>query len=169
IELGGTRNAAAFDAYLRGLKLARGPSFSSADTLAAIAAYSDAVGLDPNYAIAFAARGYTQGTYAGFFATGSAVGETWDRARADAERAISIAPGLGDADMALVAVHWSGSFAFAGAGKALEQALHPPPGNAVVLYEYARLAAYLGHADAAITAARRGVTLDPLNLRTHRE
>jgi len=169
IELGGTRNPAAFDAYLRGLKLARGPSFNSADTLAAIAAYSDAVRLDPNYAIAFAARGYTRGTYAGFFATGRAVGETWDGARADAQRAISIAPELGDGHMVLGAVQLYGSFDFAGAGKELEQALQLSPGNAVVLYEYARLAAYLGHTDAAITAARRGVTLDPLNLRTHRE
>jgi serine/threonine-protein kinase len=169
IDLGGTRNPAAFDAYLRGLKLARGPAFNSADTLAAIAAYSEAVHLDPNYAIAFAARGYTLGTYAGFFATGHAVGETWDRALADAQKAIGIAPALGDAHMVLGAVLLYGSFDFASASTELERALQLAPGNAVVLYEYARLSAYLGHIDAAITAARRGVTLDPLNLRTHRE
>jgi tetratricopeptide (TPR) repeat protein len=169
IELGGTRNPAAFDAYLRGLKLARGPASDSADALGAIAEYSEAVRLDPNYAIAFAARGYTLGTYAGFFATGPAVRATWDRALADAQRAISIAPTLGDAHMVLGAVQLYGSFNFAGASKELEQALQLAPGNAVVLYEYARLAAYSGRLDAAITAARRGVTLDPLNLRTHRE
>lgn len=169
IDLGGTRNPAAFDAYLRGLKLARGPASNSADALAAIAAYSEAVRLDPNYAIALAARGYTLGTYAGFFATGRAVSETWDRALADAQKAISIAPALGDAHMVLGAVRLYGSFDFASANNELERALQLAPGNAVVLYEYARLAAYLGHTDVAITAARRGVTLDPLNLRTHRE
>jgi serine/threonine-protein kinase len=169
IELGGTRNPAAFDAYLRGLKLARGPASNSADALGAIAEYSEAVRLDPNYAIAFAARGYTLGTYAGFFATGRAVRETWDRALADAQRAISIAPTLGDAHMVLGAVQLYGSFDFASAARELDRALELAPGNAVVLYEYARLAAYSGRMDAAITAARRGVTLDPLNLRTHRE
>src|SRR6516164_8491776 len=83
IELGGTRNPAAFDAYLRGLKLARAAAADSASTLASIAAYTEAVRLDPNYAIALAGRGYTLGTYAGFFATGRAVRETWDRALAD--------------------------------------------------------------------------------------
>jgi TolB-like protein/Flp pilus assembly protein TadD len=169
IELGGTRNPAAFDAYLRGLKLARAPAADSASTLASIGAYSEAVRLDPNYAIAFAGRGYTLGTYAGFFATGRAVRETWDRALADAQKAISIAPGLGDGHMVLGAVYLYGSFNFASANKELERAVALAPGNAVVLYEYARLAAYLGHIDAAVTAARRGATLDPLNLRTHRE
>lgn len=169
IELGGTRNPAAFDAYLRGLKLARSPASNSADALAAIAAYSEAVRADPNYAVAYAARGYTLGTYAGFFATGRAVRATWDRALADAQKAISIAPALGDAHMVLGAVQLYGSFDFASASKELERALQLAPGNAVVLYEYARLAAYSGHMDIAITAARRGVTLDPLNLRTHRE
>jgi TolB-like protein/Flp pilus assembly protein TadD len=169
IELGGTRNPAAFDAYLRGLKLARAAAADSASTLASIAAYTEAVRLDPNYAIALAGRGYTLGTYAGFFATGRAVRETWDRALADAQKAISIAPGLGDAHMVLGAVYLYGSFDFASASKELERAVALAPGNAVVLYEYARLAAYLGRFDAAITAARRGVTLDPLNLRTHRE
>jgi TolB-like protein/Flp pilus assembly protein TadD len=169
IELGGTRNPAAFDAYLRGLKLARAPALDSASTLASIAAYSEAVRLDPNYAIAFAARGYTLGTHAGFFATGRAVRETWDRALADAQKAISIAPGLGDAYMVLGAVHLYGSLDFSSASRELERAVALAPGNAVVLYEYARLAAYLGRIDAAIAAARRGVTLDPLNLRTHRE
>jgi TolB-like protein len=49
VELGGTRNPAAFDAYLRGAK-----EFGSSPI--AIAAYSEAIRLDPNYALAFAAR-----------------------------------------------------------------------------------------------------------------
>ena len=53
IELGGTRNAAAFDAYLRGAKV-----FVSRheveDLPAAIAAYTEAIRLDPHYALAIA-------------------------------------------------------------------------------------------------------------------
>jgi adenylate cyclase len=55
VELGGTRNPAAFDSYLRGAK-----SYSTVregkDIPAAIAAYTEAIRLDPHYALAFAAR-----------------------------------------------------------------------------------------------------------------
>jgi TolB-like protein len=155
-ELGATRNPAAFDAYLRGLKWARTPPANAANALASIAAYSDAIRLDPGYALALAGRAYTLGTYAGNFASVPAVRESWDRARADAEKAIALAPNLGEAHMALGAVHLYASLDFIHAGEELDRALALAPGNAIVLYEYARFAAYLGRADAAIAAARRG-------------
>src|SRR5579862_3191336 len=55
IELGGTRNPAAFDAYLRGRKIHLA-KHEAKDYQAAIAAYTEAIGLDPNYALAFAQR-----------------------------------------------------------------------------------------------------------------
>ena len=53
VELGGTHNPAAFDAYLRG---AKAPSSfrDTKDLPAAIAAYTEAIRLDPHYALAFA-------------------------------------------------------------------------------------------------------------------
>ena len=65
IELGGTRNPAAFDAYLRG---AQGASIIR-DTNpkmipTAIAAYTEAIRLDPNYALAFAGRSMALTNYA---------------------------------------------------------------------------------------------------------
>jgi hypothetical protein len=53
IEVGGTRNPAAFDAYLRGLRAER---TDPDDTLAVIAAQTEAIRLDSKYALAFAAR-----------------------------------------------------------------------------------------------------------------
>jgi TolB-like protein len=56
IELGGTRNPAAFDAYLRGSKAystlhrANDPQSAAAVQESAAAAYSEAIRLDPNYA-----------------------------------------------------------------------------------------------------------------------
>ena len=55
VELGGTRNPAAFDAYLRGAK-AYSSRHEAKDIPAAIAAYTEAIRLDPNYALAFAGR-----------------------------------------------------------------------------------------------------------------
>jgi TolB-like protein/DNA-binding winged helix-turn-helix (wHTH) protein len=169
IQLGATRDPAAFDAYLRGLILARKSPANAENALASIAAYSDAIRLDPSYALALVGRAYTLGTYAGNFASVPAARQSWDRARADAEKAIALAPNLGEGHMVLGAVHLYASQDFVRAGKELDRALALAPGNAIVLYEYARFAAFLGHSDTAIATARRGAMLDPLNLRTHRE
>jgi len=61
-EMGATRNSAAFDAYLKGLKLARTAPASAENMLASIEAYSDAIRLDSNYALALAGRAYTLGS-----------------------------------------------------------------------------------------------------------
>jgi tetratricopeptide (TPR) repeat protein len=53
VELGGTHNAAAFDAYLRGRKLFQIASTGS-EQQGAIAAYTEALRLDPGYALALA-------------------------------------------------------------------------------------------------------------------
>jgi hypothetical protein len=55
IEVGGTRNPAALDAYLRGRK-AHSVAHSADDYQAVIALYTEAIRLDPNYALAFAGR-----------------------------------------------------------------------------------------------------------------
>ena len=56
VELGGTRNPAAFDAYLRGAKAFNSRRTTTKEIPAAIAAYTEAIRLDPHYALAFAGR-----------------------------------------------------------------------------------------------------------------
>jgi len=60
VELGGTHNPAALDAYLRGAKAERSRR-DTKDLPAAIAAYTEAIRLDPHYALAFAARSIASG------------------------------------------------------------------------------------------------------------
>jgi len=55
IELRGTRNPAAFDAYLRGAAVGRSMRGAQSQQ-AAIAEYNEAIRLDPAYALAYAAR-----------------------------------------------------------------------------------------------------------------
>src|SRR5262249_28721303 len=55
VELGGTRNAAAFDAYLRGLKFARITN-TEEECNAPVKAFSEAIAADSNYALAYASR-----------------------------------------------------------------------------------------------------------------
>jgi TolB-like protein/Flp pilus assembly protein TadD len=165
IELGGTRNPAAFDAYLRGSKAYTNRSASSLAT--AISAFTEAIRLDPNYALAFAGRSHARSNYyVEGFAPDTAVRETFDGAQADARRAIKLAPELAEGHLAL-AQFFDGSLDFTHANEEFERALALAPGNAAVLSEGGRFAVYMGRFDAGVAASQRAVTLDPLNPRRH--
>jgi TolB-like protein len=162
IELGGTRNPAAFDAYLRGSKLyISGHDESSVHT--AIAAYTEAIRLDPNYALAFAGRSRAYSGYASEFATGPGRRGSFDRAQADANDAIKLAPELADAHLALGYYLDTSTLDFARASEEYARATELAPGNAIVLNEGGRYAVYMGHFDAGLAATRRAVALDPLS------
>jgi TolB-like protein/Flp pilus assembly protein TadD len=159
IELGGTRNPAAFDAYLRGAK-----AFSSRhegnDIPTAIAAYTEAIRLDPHYALALAARSIALSAYAED-AIGAAIRESFDKAQADARQALALAPDLAQAHLALAFVSES-TLNFTQASEAYKRALALAPGNAQVLRQSGSFASWMGHFDAALVATRRAVVLDPL-------
>jgi TolB-like protein/tetratricopeptide (TPR) repeat protein len=167
VELAGTRNPAAFDAYLRGAK-----AFSSRrdvnDVPTAVAAYTDAIRLDPHYALAFAARSIALSTAAeeGAGATAAAVREGYDKAQADARQALALAPDLAQAHLALALVS-DNTLDFTPASEEYERALALAPGDAQVLREGGTFAAIMGHFDVALAAARRAVVLDPLNRASH--
>jgi len=166
IELGATRNPAAFDAYLRGRKIARTALTSNASQ-DAIAAYTEAIRLDPNYALAFAERSLALSNYATFDARGPAVHEAYDRALADARRALALAPALAEGHYVLGVV-LNYSLEFAPANEECQRALELAPGSARMLVAYSRNAAAMGHAAEAISAGRRAITLDPLNFHVYR-
>jgi len=165
IELGATRNAAAFDAYLRGSKAASS-GHGASSLQSAIAAYTKAIDLDPNYALAFAGRSRALSAYATEFATGPTTREFFDKAHADAREALKLAPGLADGHLALAAYFSRGALDFTGANEAYERALALAPGNAEVLAESGRFAVVMGRFDAGLVAGRRAVVLDPLGPRS---
>jgi TolB-like protein len=166
VELGGTHNPAAFDAYLQASR-ALGAAYDDQKMLAALSGFDAAIRLDPNYALALAARSRELSGYASEYATKDAVRREYlDRALADANRAISLAPDLAEGHLALAE--------FLGAevqyGQALpeyERAAKLAPGNAQVLREYGRFLSNMGRSAESIVAARRAVVLDPLNPRSH--
>jgi TolB-like protein/Flp pilus assembly protein TadD len=159
VELGGTRNPAAFDAYLHGAK-AYSATREGKDIPAAIAAYTEAIRLDPHYALAFAARSTALTIYTSN-ATGKAAREGLDKAKADARRALELAPDLAQAHLALASV-WDHTLEFTQASDEYERALALAPGNAQVLRQSGLFAAYMGRFDAALAAIHRSVVLDPI-------
>jgi len=166
VELGGTRNPAAFDAYLRGAK-AVSSRHEAKDIPAAIAAYTEAIRLDPHYALAFAGRSMALSDYAAEAATQAAAREGYDKAQADARQALKLAPDLAQTHLALAAVSEVGNLDFTQASEAYERALALAPGNAQILRDSGEFAALMGHFDAAVAAARRAVVLDPLARGSH--
>jgi TolB-like protein/Tfp pilus assembly protein PilF len=165
IELGGTRNPAAFDAYLRGVKAYS--SFRDAKDLpAAIAAYTEAIHLDPHYALAFAARSLALSDYAvGGVETVAAVRERYAKAQADARQALDLAPELAKAHVAFAYVSEVG-LDFTQASEAYERAVALAPGNAEVLLDSGWFAVAMGHFE-GLAAVRRAVVLDPLARNSH--
>ena len=164
VELGGTRNPAAFDAYLRGTK-AYEFGHDAKDYETAIAAYSEAIRLDPQFALAFAYRSLAWMAHA----EASHDIRSDDAALlADARRAVTLAPELAEGHLALHYLYFhERAFDFVNAKAEIERALALAPGNAVVLAAYGRFAVWTGHTDAGLAAARRAVVLDPLNPEMH--
>ena len=165
VELGGTRNPAAFDAYLRGAK-AFSSSRDTKDLSAAIAAYTEAIRLDPHYALAFVDRSIAFAGVASQAETAAAAREGYNKAQADARQALSLAPDLAQAHLAL-AIVLDNTLDFTQASDEYERALALAPGNARVLRNSGEFAARMGHFDTGVAAARRAVVLDPLARNSH--
>ena len=160
-KVGGTRNPAAYDAYLRAAS-AYWQVVSAGDNESVRAGYQEAVRLDPNFALAYAEWSIALGAYATLFAHGPAVGDYIHQAGAAALKAVALAPDLAEGHLALALVQRY-SLDFAAASDEIQRAMTLAPGNARILRNYGAFAVKMGRTDAGLTAARRAVTLDPLN------
>jgi len=167
IELGGTHNAAAFDSYLRGLK-ASTMAHNARESAAAIAAYTEAIRLDPGYALALAARSLELTDYGDNYARGSEIRVSYDAAQTDARLAIARAPALADGYVARANALASESLDFEQAAKEFQHAVLLAPGNAQVAFRYGQFAVLMRHTDDGLATIRRAVRLDPLNPAVHR-
>jgi serine/threonine protein kinase/TolB-like protein len=161
IELGGTHDAAAFDAYLRASKAYR-TQHDTKGVQTAIAEYSEAIRLDPGYALAFAGRSNELITYAEEDASGRAIRDSFSKAQADARKALALAPDLAEAHLALARFFYLGSLDFTGAMQEYERAMALAPGNARVVRLYGGFLGNMGRSDASLAAGRRAIALDPL-------
>jgi TolB-like protein/Flp pilus assembly protein TadD len=164
---GGTRNAEAYDAYLRGRALFNSDEGEASDR-AALALFESAVQLDPSYASAHAARSRSLAGIATQYATADTLKGLYDQAIAAARRAVELAPGLPAAHLALAFALFTGHLDFRGARQPFEQAASLGSGDADILLLYALYASKAGQAVKAADAVRRAVQLDRLNPRAWR-
>lgn len=161
IELGGTQNPQAFDAYLRGEKLRDGSGRESKQ--GAIDAYGEAIREDPKFAKAYVGEAFTQSSFAGSYASASEKRAMYEQALATAQKALALAPELGSAHAAKGAILRNGFFEFSGAILETDRALALSPGDIRVIEEAVRTYGFLGRGELAESTAQRAVALDPLN------
>jgi serine/threonine-protein kinase len=166
IELGGTHNPSAFDAYVRASRVYWGNA-GKQQVQTAIDLYTEAIRLDPSYALAFADRSNAFAFFAGNYVSGRDVQATYDKALADAREALKLAPRLAEAHLALARSLLDGSLDFSQSSVEYDQAVALAPGDARVLRSYSWFAAHMGRSAEGLASARRAVMLDPLNPLTH--
>lgn len=166
VEVGGARNPAAFDAYLRASKSYR-EFQNDKDLEAAIAGYAEAIRLDPQYALAYADRSLAFNIFgADFPVSPEARNDYFNKAQVDARKAITLAPDLAQGHLALASA-FELSLDFIRASQEYDRAVALEPGNARLLRNYGVFAVLMGQTEAGLAAAHHAVALDPLNSFNH--
>jgi TolB-like protein/tetratricopeptide (TPR) repeat protein len=163
IELGGTHNPDAYDAFLRGQAIYQNAQSTEESLRAALSFYDRALAFDPNYALAHGHRAHALVGISLFYLQGDELAATRAQARAAAQRAVALAPDSGEAHVELAYALALGVQDYAAAAPEFERALVLSPGSAQVQRLYGFFQAVLGHPDRAIAAGRRAVELDPRN------
>jgi TolB-like protein/lipopolysaccharide biosynthesis regulator YciM len=153
-----TSNVAAYDAFLRGEQESQGGTISDAVPLRkAIAAYEQAVALDPEFMQAWAQLGRVSCSIASASPTPADI----DRCRSGAERAVALAPNRPESRLAMGLYFRSVEKAL---DKALEQytiGLQAAPNNVDLLAASAVIERSLGRFDDALTHLQHASRLDP--------
>jgi serine/threonine protein kinase/TolB-like protein/Tfp pilus assembly protein PilF len=164
---GETKNPSAYEAYLRAeQQLAKGHD-SEASTRDALRLFDQAIALDAGFAQAYAGRARSLATLAVFHVDAASRDEVRRQALAAGERAVALAPQLGEVHATLAITRAYGLLDFVGAAPEFDRALALSPGNARVQRLYAEFSSSLGHHPQALAAARRAVSLDPQNVASH--
>jgi Tfp pilus assembly protein PilF len=133
----------------------------------AIDLFTQAVRLDPDYALAYASRSISLSNLVlDQPAAAPIIRASLERALADARKTIAMAPALADGHLAL-ATAYEASLDFTRADEEYERAVTMAPSNARVLRDYGAFAVYMGRSDSGLTMLQRAAALDPLNHNNH--
>ncbi|HEY4070147.1 MAG TPA: TIR domain-containing protein [Sphingomicrobium sp.] len=161
-HVGGTKNVAAFDAYLRGKDLFDSQRDEASDR-GSLDAFTEAVQLDPNYAAARAARSRALAVIANEYAQAADRRPLYQQAVDEARRAVSASPQFADAHAALGYALFYGKLDIMAADGPYEKARQFGSGSADVLGLYAIYRGRRRQFDRAGPAIARAAMLDPVN------
>ena len=158
-----TRNADAYDLYLRGLRFWR--ELTPQTTRRAVDYYLSATDLDPDYALAWAglAEAYTSGPING----DARPLDVWPRAREAAAHAIRAQPNLAEAQHVFGQVNWWLEWDWPIAETAFRRAVALDASNAWTHCMLGHLLSQSGRHDEASRLVGRGRELEPLSSLHH--
>ena len=153
-------NTEAYNAFLRGKYFLR--RYSKEDNARALAAFREAIRLNPTYALAWdkIAEGYNQQGLAGWLPPQQAYAE----ARKAIDKALALNPALADAYHMLGAIEWNYNFDFATARVQMRRAVELDPATAADSNADVIDAMAIGQTAQAVAAARRHAERDPLDV-----
>ena len=162
-EKGGTKNVDAHQLYLQGRFYENRHSEKS--TREALAAYQQAVELDPGFALAWAGVAQTNLWFAAFSTEGGQ--KTFDAHLASARdavtRALSIEPNLPNGLLARATIETNFDYNWNAAAQTVSKALALAPADPNMLIAAGNLELARGNMDRAIELYRKAVDLDPVN------
>ena len=164
---GGTRNVAAYEAYLRGRALYNLSKDEKTDREAK-ALYENAIAADPDFALAHAALSRVLSSIASVYAPGPEIKPTFAAAIAEGRKAVALAPKLAEAHLALGFAIFAGQLDIKNSRASYDLAYRYGRGSADNLLLYALYTVRARRFAEARSAISQAVALDPLNPRTHR-
>jgi DNA-binding winged helix-turn-helix (wHTH) protein/TolB-like protein/Tfp pilus assembly protein PilF len=149
-----TKNRAAFDAYWRGRFFLEKRNAEKAS-----AEFQQAIGLDPNYALAYAGLADALIWQANF--TSRADSEFYEKAKTATGKALAIDPNLAEAHSSLGRIKYSYNWDWRGAEDSFRRAIELNPNSVDAHQYYARLLTTLGRYDEALGEIYKARELDP--------
>jgi len=166
-SFGATRNAAAFNDYLKGNDLYAAALDLKSD-LEALAFFDRAIERDPEFGAAYAARARSLTSLGNTSDSVEKARAYYDSAQSAARRAVEIGPSSADAYSTLGYVLFQAQLRVAEARAPYERSYELGPGEAHVQAHYAAYCAATRNFSAAERAVNRARELDPLNATIHR-
>ena len=154
-----TRNADAYDLYLRGRNFAN--QRTPATTLKAIEYFERATAMDPDYALAWA--GLAEACAASPINSDRAPLDVWQPARQAAAHALRAGPTLAEAQFAAAYVNWRFDWDWAAAESAFRRAIALDGSHAISHLMLGHLLSQGGRHDEGRASMHRARELDPLN------
>lgn len=162
VRIGGTSDADALDAFLKGAALYDLAASEQTDRQA-LAEFERAIERDPEYAAAHAARSRALTVIGSAYTTGAELEEYFERSMMAAQRAVELAPELAEGHSALGFVLTNGRLDIAAAREPYRKSFELGFGNAAILSSFAIFAGVTASFDDARDALARAERLDPLN------
>ena len=155
-----TENTEAFRSYVRGRAIMDSRTPNSAEK--AIEEFKNAVTIDPTFALGYVGLAHAF-TRLAFGASGEEAARFYARAKASAEKALSLDPDLAEAHAALGNVRRIYDWDWAGAEKNFQRAIGLNPNFAKAHLWYALLHSNLGRNDEALIELKRAMEIDPIS------